>query len=242
MKSNMQAVLMAGGKGTRLRPYTAVLPKPLVPIGETSIIEMVLRQLRLCGFERIKISVGYKAELIMAVVGNGKRFNMEVEYHKEDAPRGTAGALAEIEGLEENFLVMNGDICTNMNFKELYDDHVASGVQATVGTFRRREKVELGVLELDESGRFVDGFKEKPEYDFSVAMGVNALNRSVVNLVPQGEFFGFDMLLLKLLELKIPVRSYHFSGRWLDVGRPDDYDRMCVEFQENPGVYLPDGS
>ena len=238
----MQAVLMAGGKGTRLRPYTAVLPKPRVPIGETSIIEMVLRQLHFHGFERITISVGYKAELIMAVVGDGKRFGMEVEYHKEDAPRGTAGALAEIEGLEENFLVMNGDICTNMNFKEIYDDHVASSAQATIGTYRRREKIELGVLELDETGSFLAGFREKPEYDFSVAMGVNALNRSVVNLIPQGAYFGFDMLLLKMLEQKIRVRCHRFSGRWLDGGRPDDYDRMCVEFQENPGVYLPDGS
>lgn len=238
----MQVVLMAGGAGTRLRPFTAVFPKPLVPIGDTSIMEMVLRQLRYYGFDQVKISVGYKAELIMAVVGDGRRFGLTVDYHQEDAPLGTVGALAEMDGLEDNFLVMNGDICTSMNFRDVYEGHVASGAHATIGTYRRREKIQLGVLELDAEHDFLTGFREKPEYEFFVSMGVNAFHRSVVELIPRRQFFGFDMLLLKMLENSIPVRAHHFSGRWLDVGRPDDYEKMCVEFQENPREYLPEGA
>ena len=133
----MQAILMAGGKGTRLKPYTAVIPKPLVPVGDMSIIEMVLRQLRGCGFERVKVSVGHKAELLMAIIGNGKKFGLEVDYHQEDKPLGTLGALAEMKGLEDNFLVMNGDICTNLNFREFYQAHVQSGAIAACWTWTR---------------------------------------------------------------------------------------------------------
>ncbi len=238
----MQAVLMAGGRGTRLRPYTAVLPKPLVPVGESSIIEIVLLQLKHYGFEEIVVSVGYKAELIMAVVGDGSRFGLKVRYQHEDKPLGTVGALAQIPDLDDNFLVMNGDICTDLDFKEIYDAHRRSGAQATIGTYRRTEKIELGVIELDEQKACITGFEEKPVYEFHVAMGVNAFNRAVVDQIPKGECFGFDRLVLKLLEQKIPVRSYRFEGRWLDIGRPDDYDRMCLLFQEEPGAFLPPGA
>lgn len=238
----MQAILMAGGRGTRLRPYTAVLPKPLVPVGEISIIEMVLRQLKHHGFEQIIVSVGYKAELIMAVVGDGTRFGLTVRYQHEDKPLGTVGALAQIPDLDDDFLVMNGDICTDLDFAAILGDHGRSGAVATVGTYRRTEKIELGVMELDAAQTRITGFQEKPVYEFHVAMGVNAFSRRVVDHIPAGEPFGFDQLLLKLLAQEIPVRSYHFDGRWLDIGRPDDYDEMYLLFQENPGAFLPTGA
>jgi NDP-mannose synthase len=238
----MQAILMAGSKGTRLKPYTAVIPKPLVPVGDMSIIEMVLRQLRACGFERIKVSVGHKAELLMAIIGDGHKFGLKVDYHQEDKPLGTLGALAEMKDLEENFLVMNGDICTNLNFKEFYQAHVTSGAIATIGTYRRMEKIELGVMDVDGSGKLVTGFREKPVYDFLVSMGVNAFNRGVLDLIPKGEFFGFDSLMHKMLEQKLKIQSYRFSGFWMDIGRPDDYDKFCDEFEKNRAAYLPDGA
>jgi len=233
---------MAGGSGTRLRPYTAVLPKPLVPIGEISILELVLRQLRWAGFGKVLISVGYKAEIIMAVIGDGSRFNLEVTYHHEDKPLGTVGALAEMDDLSDDFLVMNGDICTNLNFATIYEQHVRDNATATIGTYHREEKVELGVLDLDSNGEYIVSHREKPTYGFDVSMGVNVFNRKVIELIPRGEFFGFDMLMHAMLENDIPVRAYRFDGRWLDIGRPDDYDRMIQEFAENPGAYLPDGA
>jgi NDP-mannose synthase len=234
----MQAILMAGGKGTRLRPYTAVLPKPLVPLGDSSIIELILEQLQRQGFDRITISVGYKAELIMAIIGDGRKFGVKVDYNIEDRPLGTIGALADINDLEDNFVVMNGDLCTNMRFRALLDYHVASGSKATVSVYQRKEKIELGVLELDEGGVFVANFHEKPVYDFLVSMGVNAFHRSIVDLIPRGEYFGFDNLMSKMLDQSIPIRTYQFSGFWRDIGRPDDYDKVLLEYEKDPLAFM----
>ena len=238
----MQAVLMAGGKGTRLRPFTAVLPKPLVPIGEISILEMVLRQLRHYDFQSAIIAVGYKAELIMAVIGDGSRFGLEITYHHEEEPLGTMGALATIEGLADHFLVMNGDICTNLNFREFLEAHVESRAMATVATYARREKIELGVLKVDDAGQRIVAFEEKPTFDFLVSMGINALSRPIIDLIPKGEYFGFDNLMLKMLRDEIDVRSRRHDGLWHDIGRPDDYDRMLQDFQADPAAYLPEGA
>ena len=230
---------MCGGKGTRLRPFTNVLPKPLVPLGDASVLEMVLKQLRHFGFSKVVLAVGYKAEIIMAVIGDGKRFGLEVTYHVEDKPLGTMGALSGIEGLEENFIVTNGDICTDMNFGDFYQSHVSSGATATVGTYNRREKIELGVITIDGSEGAITGFQEKPEFDFKVAMGVNAFNRSILSLIPDHKFFGFDDLMHAMIAGKIDVRSYLFEGLWHDIGRADDYTEVATEFDQNASKYLP---
>ena len=236
----MQAILMAGGKGTRLRPFTNILPKALVPIGEISILEMVLQQLHRNGFKKIIIAVGHKAELIMAVIGNGNRFGLDIKYHYEDKPLGTIGALADLDDLEDNFLVMNGDICTNMSFRAFYQAHVESGAVGTVGTYRRFEKIELGILTPDEKNWKIVGFQEKPTYEFLVAMGVNAFNRSILKFIPKGKFFGFDDLMNKIVEENIDVRAFLFDGVWHDIGRVDDYEKMLKEFKVTPNIYLPD--
>lgn len=236
----MQAILMAGGKGTRLRPFTNILPKALVPIGEISILEMVLQQLHRNGFEKIIIAVGHKAELIMAVIGNGSRFGLDIKYHYEDKPLGTIGALADLDGLEDNFLVMNGDICTNMSFGAFYQAHIESSAVGTVGTYRRFEKMELGILTLDEKNWKIIGFQEKPTYEFLVAIGVNAFNKSILEFIPKGEFFGFDDLMAKIIEEDIDVRAFPFNGIWHDIGRVDDYEKMLKEFADNPNAYLPE--
>lgn len=236
----MQAILMAGGKGTRLRPFTNILPKPLVPIGDMSILEMVLRQLKGCGFEEIVIAVGHKADLIMAVIGDGSRLGLSIRYHHEDKPLGTLGALATIKNLDEDFLVMNGDVCTNLNFSELYRAHAASGEVLTVSTFPRREMIELGVLGLDGEMKYVQSFQEKPVHNYYVSMGVNAFHRSVLEMIPAATYFGFDDLMETCLSRGIPIHAYRFNGVWHDIGRPDDYQRVLDEFQENPGIYLPE--
>jgi NDP-sugar pyrophosphorylase family protein len=236
----MQAVLMAGGKGTRLSAITRVLPKPLVPIGDISILEMVLRQLSHFGFDDVVICVGYQAQLIMALVGDGHRFGLKVRYHVEDEPLGTVGALPTVEGLDEHFLVMNGDICTNLDFHAFFDFHVGDNRTATIASYRREEKIELGVLELEEQRMSVTGFTEKPTYGFWVSMGVNAFHRDVVDLIPHNEYFGFDSLVQKMLAQRIEIAAYPFEGLWLDIGRPDDYLLMQEQFNELRSEYLPD--
>lgn len=233
----MQAVLMAGGKGTRLRPFTHVLPKPLVPIGDRAILERVLEQLATCGFSEVVIAVGYKRELIMAVIGDGARFGLSVRYHVEDKPLSTIGALASIDGLDDHFLVMNGDICTDLHFGEFFADHVASGARASIGTYARRERIELGVLELD--GEAVVGFTEKPTYDFTVSIGVNAFDRSILELVPPDTFFGFDDLMHRMLEEGVSIRSHRHEGLWQDIGRLDDYERMSEMLRDDPELLRP---
>jgi NDP-sugar pyrophosphorylase family protein len=137
---------------------------------------------------------------------------------------------------------MNGDICTNFNFKELYESHVRSGAVATIGTYARREKIEFGVLTVSESDQRIVNFQEKPTYDFLVCMGVNAFKRSIIDLIPKGEFFGFDDLMHQMLEKKIAVCSHQFDGLWYDIGRLDDYERMLQDFKTNPTAYLPEGA
>jgi NDP-mannose synthase len=236
----MQVVMMCGGKGTRLRPYTAVLPKPLVPVGETSILEIVLRQLRSQGFERVTVSVGHKAELIMAVIGDGKRLGLDLRYHREYDPLGTVGALAEIPGLEENFLVLNGDVCTTLNFSKVCVHHEQSGALATIATCRRDEKLDLGVMDL-ENGRVV-GFREKPVYSFHVSTGINVYRRDILAYIPKGRPFGFDELMRALVSDRADVRPYLFDGFWLDIGCPEDYSRMVDLFASNPEFLFSAGS
>lgn len=238
----MQAVLMVGGKGMRLRPFTYILPKPLVPVGESSILELVLRQLRFFGIDEAILSVGHKAELIMAVVGDGKRFGMKISYHQEATPQGTIGALSAIEGLDENFLVMNGDICTNLDYSALFNAHVESGALATISTYRRLEKIELGVLSLAEGTDRIVGFAEKPVHNLLVSMGVNAFHHSVLDFIPRDTYFGFDHLMAALLKAGADVRSRLFEGTWHDIGRPDDYQRMLEDFEARPSHYLPHGA
>lgn len=238
----MQAVLMVGGKGTRLRPFTHILPKPLVPVGESSILELVLRQLRFYGFEEAILSVGHKAELIMAVVGDGKRFGLKISYHQETTPQGTIGALSAMKGLDENFLVMNGDICTNLDYSKLLKAHANSGAIATISTYRRLEKIELGVLHVAPDTDRIVGFAEKPVHDLLVSMGVNAFRRSICDFIPHDTYFGFDHLMAALLKARADVRSRLFEGTWHDIGRPDDYQRMLEDFEARPSHYLPDGA
>jgi NDP-sugar pyrophosphorylase family protein len=235
----MQAVIMAGGKGTRLRPFTNILPKPLVPIGEKSIIEIVLNQLERDGFDKVKIVVGYKSALIRAVVGGGDKFGLDISYYQEDEPMGTVGALSMIGDLDDDFLVMNGDICTDLNFKYLFDTHKSMDVDATVGAYARDERIELGVIETDHNN-LITRFTEKPVKSVLVSMGVYALSKSALRLIPQNQYFGFDQLIKSMLVNSPKFRAFAFvySGIWYDIGRFDDYERMLQAFGGDPEKYL----
>lgn len=228
----MHAVILAGGgKGVRLRPYTTTLPKPLVPIGDRhAILDVVLRQLAAAGFESITIAVGHLSHLIQAYVGNGTRWGLRVGYAVEDSPLGTMGPLLTIQDrLPETFLVMNGDVLTDLGFNLLLDKHDASGADLTIATHSRTVKIDYGVLTV-ENGQ-VAGFEEKPTLDYAVSMGVYGMSRSaLVGYVP-GQPLGFDELVLDMLAAGRPPATYEFGGYWLDIGRPEDYDRANADLE-----------
>jgi NDP-mannose synthase len=224
----MEAVILAGGKGTRLQPYTNEVPKPLVPLGNRPIIEILLRQLRKSGVTKAHVAVNHLAHLIVAVLGDGKKLGLEIVYTVEDKPLSTVGPLSLIEDLPENFIVANGDILTDLDASALYRSHLESGALLTVATHLRTEKIDFGVLECADDNT-VTGFREKPQYDFAVSMGIYVFSRKILKFVPTNEPFGFDQLMLKLLEQKQRVVQFPYSGFWLDIGRPDDYERALRE-------------
>ena len=239
MTSPLHAVVLAGGKGTRLRPYTTSLPKPLMPVGgESAILEIVLRQLAYHGFQRATLTIGHLGALIRAYVGDGSQWGIEVDYAPEEIPLGTMGpVVAILDRVPDHFLVLNGDILTDLNYADLLRGHETSGAPITVATYERDVDVDFGVLEV-ESDRIV-GFREKPMLRYSVSMGCYALSRSTLESYPRGVHLGFDELMLDLLAAQQSPRSHPFHGYWLDIGRPEDFDRANAEFEAMRSVLLP---
>jgi len=234
-----RAVILAGGKGTRLRPYTVVLPKPLMPIGEFPILEVIVRQLVRFGFDHITMAVNHQAEIIKAFFQDGRRWGIRIDYSLENTPLGTMGPLRLIDDLPENFLVMNGDILTDLDFAAFHDEHDQSGSLFSISSMQRRHRVDYGVLDIDPGG-CLTGFREKPEVDYQVSMGIYMLNTEALQYIPPATSFGFDNLMLKLLELNRQIDVRPFSGYWLDIGRPDDYARAIDEFESMRSRFLSD--
>lgn len=221
----MKAVILAGGKGTRLKPYTSVIPKPLVPVGERAILEILITRLKKLGVDELFICVNHFAEIIMAFFGDGSKFGLKINYSMEDRPLSTVAPIKRIPNLPENFLVMNGDLLTDLDFGALYNFHLQHKALLTVSTYQRQTKIDFGVIEVDGPAQVATGFREKPVYTFDVSMGVYAMNRAVLEFVPENEPFGFDNLMITLLEQRKPVKIYGYGGYWLDIGRPDDYEK-----------------
>lgn len=225
-----RAVILAGGKGTRLRPYTVVLPKPLMPIGEYPILEVVIRQLARHGFDHITLAVNHQAELIKAFCGDGSKWRVRVDYSLEDRPLGTMGPLRLISDLPEHFLVMNGDILTDLDYGAFYLDHATHNRLFTVSSHRREHRIDYGVLETNGNGE-LRGFHEKPTSTYDVSMGIYMVSRAAVKYVPDSVPYGFDNLMRDLLQARQTVTVKTFDGYWLDIGRPDDYMQAIEEFQ-----------
>ncbi|GAA2450753.1 nucleotidyltransferase family protein [Streptomyces glaucus] len=234
----MHAVILAGGKGVRLRPYTTALPKPLVPIGDQhAILEIVLRQLSAAGFTRCTIAIGHLGEIIRAYVGDGAQWGMRIDYATEESPLGTMGPLLTLrERLPEHFLVMNGDVLTDLDYADVLRRHETSGAPLTIATYARKVHIDFGVLTTDASR--VVAFTEKPSIDYRVSMGVYGVSRSALDGYTPGLPLGFDELVLDLLAAERPPHAYEFDGYWLDIGRPDDYDRANAEFTSRKSLLL----
>jgi NDP-sugar pyrophosphorylase family protein len=234
----MHAVILAGGKGVRLRPYTTALPKPLMPIGDNhAILQIVLDQLAACGFTSVTLAINHLGPLIKAFVGDGSRWGLAVDYVEEDRPLSTVGPLFGLRSvLPEHFLVMNGDILTDLDYADLLETHVLSGSRLTVATSERTHKIEFGVLDV-EAGR-IRGFREKPSLNYHVSMGVYGMSRSTLAPYPPGLPFGFDQLVLDLLDRGEHPAIYPFRGFWLDIGRPEDYDEANRLFERLRPILL----
>jgi NDP-mannose synthase len=229
-----KAVVLAGGRGSRLAPYTIVLPKPLLPIGDHAILEVVVNQLRATGFGDVTFAVGYLAHLIRAVFQDGAAHGVDITYHLETEARGTAGAIGSIDGLDDTFLVMNGDVLTTLDFSELDDAHRASGNAMTTATHHRVIRSEYGVLDLagDQGPARVVGYREKPEFACVVSMGIYMLEPRVREYIGHDEYIDVPDLVLRLLAAGETIGSHLYSGLWLDIGRPDDYLRATEEYQK----------
>ncbi|MFJ4621022.1 NDP-sugar synthase [Streptomyces sp. NPDC088812] len=234
----MHAVILAGGKGVRLRPYTTALPKPLVPIGDQhAILEIVLRQLASAGFTSCTLAIGHLGEIIRAYVGDGSQWGMAVDYATEESPLGTMGPLLNLrDRLPETFLVMNGDVLTDLDYADVLRRHRESGAPLTIATYARTVSIDFGVLTTDDSK--VVAFTEKPSMDYRVSMGVYGLSRATLEGYTPGLPLGFDELVLDLLRDRRPPQAYEFDGYWLDIGRPDDYDRANAEFTTRKSLLL----
>jgi NDP-sugar pyrophosphorylase family protein len=229
---NKRAIILAGGKGTRLKPYTISLPKPLVPIGEKPILEIIIIQLKEAGFNHITIAVNHYAEIIRAFFGNGSKWNLKIDYSEENMPLSTMGPLTQIHDLPENFLVMNGDILTDLNFDTFYTSHVNRGSDFTIAANTRIDKVEYGVLYKNDNSELI-GFEEKPTNQYLVSMGVYMMNKTNMNFIPPNTFFGFDNLMNELIKSELLPYIYEFDGYWLDIGRPDDYEKAINDNIKN---------
>lgn len=220
----MHAVILAGGRGVRLRPYTTALPKPLVPIGNDHvIIDIVLRQLAGQGFSSVTLAINHFGELIKAFVGNGERWGLDITYAQETEPLSTVGPLFLMrDQLPEHFLMMNGDLLTDVRYDDLLSRHVDSGAPFTVATHKAEHRVEFGVLDVNRER--ITGFTEKPSLTYHVSMGIYGLSRATIEHYTPGIPFGVDQLILDLIESHNYPASYAHEGLWMDIGRPDDYD------------------
>jgi NDP-sugar pyrophosphorylase family protein len=220
------AVILAGGRGSRLAPYTTVMPKPLLPVGDRAIVEIVLHQLGAAGVEDVVIAVGHLAHLMQAVLGDGEQYGLRIRYHVEQTPLGTAGPLAQLGGLDGTFLMMNGDVLTDLDYGAVVSAHADAGNALTIATHRRTVETDYGILHVDGARGAtgaVSGYEEKPTLHYLVSMGVYVLEPSTIAHVPTDRPFDLPDLVLALLAAGQPVGSFEYGGYWLDIGRHDDY-------------------
>ena len=226
----MKAVVLSGGKGTRLTPYTKMLPKPLMPIGDTPILEILLQQMKQAGVDEVILAVGHMVEMLRAFFQDGNHFGVKIEYSVEEHPLGTAGPLSLVEGLDETFLVTNGDVLTTLCFQELIQAHDKAQAVATIAMHSRQIKIDLGVLEFNSANEII-GYVEKPTYNFHISMGIYVFDPRVLGYIPSNQYFDFPELVQKLIDNGEKVIGYPFNGYWQDLGHPDEYEQAILDFE-----------
>ncbi|MDO9545349.1 MAG: sugar phosphate nucleotidyltransferase [Pelolinea sp.] len=235
----MKVVILAGGKGQRLNPYTLIIPKPLMPIGDMPILEIMLRQMKHAGIDDVIITVGYLASLLQAFFNDGSRLGLNISYSFEEEPLGTAGPLSQVEGLDSTFLVTNGDILTTLNFNDLAQYHKDQNAALTIAMHKRTSTIDLGIIKCDGNNRVVR-YTEKPTYDFLVSMGTYIFEPRVLSFIPHKKHLDFPDLIHLLLASDEKVVGYPFDGYWQDLGRPDDYLKATEDFDKMRAEFLPE--
>jgi NDP-sugar pyrophosphorylase family protein len=234
-----QAVIMAGGKGTRLHPYSVLFPKPLMPLGDMPIMELLLRRMKAAGIEEVIIAVNHLRHLIEVYFGDGSSFGMRLYYSDEDKPLGTAGAIGNmLPLLDETFFVTNGDLLTTMDLKRMALNHIAAQADASVGIYERENKIDFGLIEVDTENRLC-AYREKPTSKYYVSMGVYILKREAVRPhVSKVDYLDMPSLLLKIKESNGNVACFRDNCVWLDIGRPDDFALAQKMFEEDREAFL----
>lgn len=235
----MVAIILAGGKGTRLQPFTMTIPKPLLPVGDVPIVEVVIRQLAAAGINRVVLTLGHMAHLFTASLGNGSRWGVAVDYCYEDKPLGTAGAIRLVKDRGDNFLVINGDILTTLNYRRVIAKHLENGAWATIAVAQRELKVGFGVVVPDNEG-YLQEYKEKPVIRYQVSMGINVLSFKAISFIPEGQKFDMPDLILRLQQSGQKVQCYTEECYWQDIGLFADYRRASRDFVADRARFLPD--
>jgi NDP-mannose synthase len=234
----MMAVILAGGKGTRLKPFTMTIPKPLLPLGDVPILEVVLRQLAAAGIRRVVVTLGHMAHLFVAGIGDGSRFGLKIDYCFEDEPLGTAGPIRLVQDLEDDFLVMNGDLLTTLDFRDLVKTHVSHAAWGTIALHKREVKIDYGVVETTPEGQ-LSQYIEKPTMHYEVSMGINVLSRRCVDFIPASGPFQMPELMMAMRDAGKTVLCYKTDCYWQDIGRFDDYQQASADFVESQSRFLP---
>lgn len=237
----MKAVILAGGRGTRLAPYTTVLPKPLMPVGGVPILEIIIRQLKRHGVSEVILCVGYLGSLLEAYFGDGSRLGVRMSYSYESEPLGTAGPIGLLEGLNETFLAMNGDLLTTIDYSAMLKFHAAHGGIATVGLAEKRVKIDLGVVETGTDGAIAD-YIEKPERCYRVSMGIYVFEPEILGFIRGSGRLDLPDLVMHLVRSGKSPMGYDSNCRWLDIGRVEDYGVASDSFERDKALYLPDDS
>jgi len=232
-----RAVVLAGGQGTRLRPYTVALPKPLMPLGNYPVLEVIVRQLAHYRFDHITLAVNHQADIIKAFFDAGTKWDVRIDYSLETEPLSTIAPLRLIPDLPEHFLLMNGDVLTDLDLGALYARHVAENRLFTIAATHRVQVIDYGVLETQDTN-VLSGFSEKPSMRYTVCMGINVVSRAVVARIPPLGKYGLDDLLLEFLHSGQRIYVEHYDGHWLDIGRPEDYAQACERFEQNQDLFL----
>ena len=226
----MKAIILAGGEGKRLRPYTHVLPKPLMPVGGRPILEHIVRQLKEAGFDDLTFAVGYLASIIQTYFDDGSRFGVNITYSLEEKKLGTAGPIGLTERPDEPFIVMNGDILTTLDFKGFMDAHIASGALATLAVFQKEVPISLGILELDDQKQ-ITGYIEKPTLHYPVSTGMYCFDPRIFDFIKPNSYLDLPDLVLNLIAAGEKVVGHEFDDQWLDIGRPPDYEEAQELFE-----------
>ncbi len=235
----MRAIVLAGGRGTRLAPFTHVFPKPMMPIGDRTILEILLRQMKRAGINHVTLAVGYLAGLMNTYYQDGTRFDLDINYAYEAKPLGTAGPLGQIDGLDKTFLVSNGDILTLLNIADLIKFHQQQKAICTIAMHERKVKIDLGVIEQGQDYA-ITGYIEKPTLDYKVSMGIYVFEPEVLNFISKETYLDFPDLVKKLIGAGERVVGYPFDGYWQDLGSPGDYAQATQDFETMRSHFIPE--